>query len=198
MSEHDDLWMQRWLKLLRAGAGAGRVLELACANGRDTEWLAQQGLRVVGTDLSADALRQCARAVPSAWVLQHDLRHPLPFADGTFGAVVASLCLHYFPWDETAAAVAEIHRCMKPFGILLCRLNSTRDVLHGAQAGGREIERHFYEVDGTFSDRKRFFDREDIRRLFGERFKVLQCNERTIHRYEKPKVAWEIVARPLK
>lgn len=190
-----DLWMERWIKLLRAGAGSGSVLELGCENGRDTAWLVQQGLQVVGTDISIDALRVCKRAVPECLVVQHDIRQPLPFPDASFGAVVASLSLHYFAWKETQAAVAEIRRVLKPpFGILLCRLNSTRDVYHGARDGGREIERHFYEVNATYSDRKRFFDRSEVMDLFAG-WKVLSCVERTIDRYEKPKVVWEVVAR---
>ena len=195
MGSHDDFWIERWLKLLRAAGGSGRVLELGCANGRDTAWLAGQGFRVVGTDISLDALRQCAAAVPNVGVIRHDLRKPLPFADGTFGAVISSLSLHYFPWAETRGAMAEIRRVLKPpFGVMLCRLNSTRDVHYGSASGAREIERHFYEVPGPFGDRKRFFDRDDVHNLF-EGWKVLSCVERTIVRYEKPKVVWEVVAR---
>jgi SAM-dependent methyltransferase len=194
VSTRDD-WMERWLKLIRAAGGSGRVLEIGCSNGRDTAWLAQQGFRVVATDISLDALRVCASAVPGVGVLRHDVRKPLPFADGTFGAVIASLSLHYLPWAETQAAVAEIRRVLRPpWGVFLCRLNSTRDVHHGADSGGREIERHYYEVPGPYSERKRFFDRDDVLDLF-EGWKVLSCAERTIHRYEKPKVVWEVVAR---
>jgi SAM-dependent methyltransferase len=191
----DDRWMERWLRLLRAGSGNGRVLEIGCANGRDTAWLAQQGFGVIAIDVSAEALRVCTRAVPGSLVVRHDMRQPLPFADAAFGAVIASLSLHYFAWRDTRAAVAEIRRVLKPpFGILLARLNSTRDVYHGARDGGREIERHYYELDGTFSERKRFFDRDEVHALF-DGWKVLSCGERTIDRYEKPKVVWEIVAR---
>ncbi|MBC5765056.1 class I SAM-dependent methyltransferase [Ramlibacter sp. GTP1] len=190
-----DLWMDRWIKLLRAGAGNGFALELGCDNGRDTAWLVQQGLSVVATDISADALRVCKRAVPETLVVQHDITKPLPFADASFGAVIASLSLHYFPWKDTQAAVAEIRRVLKPpFGILLVRLNSTRDVYHGAGDGGREIERHYYEVEAKYADRKRFFDKGEVMDLF-KGWKVLSCNEQTIHRYEKPKVVWEVVAR---
>jgi hypothetical protein len=81
-----------------------------------------------------------------------------------------------------------------PFGILLMRVNSTRDVYHGARDGGREIERHFYESRAKYSDRKRFFDKGEVTDLL-KGWKVLSCVEKTIHRYEKPKVVWEVVAR---
>ena len=193
--ESSDLWMERWIKLLRAGAGSGSVLELGCDNGRDTAWLVQQGMQVVCTDISADALRVCKRAVLESLIVQHDIRKPMPFADATFGAVICSLSLHYFPWNETQSAVNEIRRVLKPpFGILLCRLNSTRDVYHGARDGGREIERHYYESKGVYAERKRFFDKGEVIDLF-KGWKVLSCVERTIDRYEKPKVVWEVVAR---
>ncbi|MGE4242278.1 class I SAM-dependent methyltransferase [Ramlibacter sp.] len=193
--DREDLWIDRWMKLLKAAGGNGRVLEIGCANGRDTAWLEAQGFRVVATDVSMDALRVCASAAPGVGLIRHDLRHPLPFADGTFGAVIASLSLHYFPWAETMAAMQEIRRVLRPpWGVMLCRLNSTRDVLHGADSGGRAIERHFYEVHDTYSSRKRFFDKDEVLEMF-EGWKVLSCVERTIFRYEKPKVVWEVVAR---
>jgi hypothetical protein len=82
----------------------------------------------------------------------------------------------------------------RPGGILLCRLNSTGDVHHGA-LGHREIEPHYYEVAGRYSSRKRFFDRAAIDALFGPQWERLSVEERTIHRYRAPKVAWEMVLR---
>ena len=124
-------------------------------------------------------------------MLQLDLRAPLPFADASFGAAIASLSLHYFDWATTERAVAEIRRCLLPGGLLLCRLNSTADVLHGAQ-GHEEIEPRFYRVRARYAETKRFFDRADLDRLFGN-WAVESVQETTVLRYEQPKVAWEIV-----
>jgi SAM-dependent methyltransferase len=194
MGPQDDRWMQRWLPLLREAAGARAVLELGCDTGGDTAWLLQQGLQVVAGDIALPALRQCALAAPRAQLLQLDLRQPLPFAGAAFGAVVASLCLHYFDWATTERAVAEIRRCLAPGGLLLCRLNSINDTLHGA-GQGEEIEPHFWRVHGTYSECKRFFDRADVDRLFAAGWRVLNLEELANRRYAQPKVAWELVLR---
>lgn len=170
------------------------MLELGCDTGGDTAWLRQQGLTVVAGDISLPALQACAHAAPGAQLLQLDLRRPLPFADASFGVIVASLCLHYFDWATTQRAVAEVRRVLAPGGLLLCRLNSLGDVLHGA-GQGEEIEPHYWRVHGTYSECKRFFDRADVDRLFAGPWHWLGVQEHTIERYDRPKVAWEIVLR---
>lgn len=138
-----DEWLELWLPELRAAAGSRGVLELGCDTGRDTLWLVRHGFGVVATDVSADGLHTYAALAPAAHRVRHDLARPMPFRDGAFGAVIASLCLHYFNWATTVAAVSEIRRCLAPSGLLLCRLNSVRDYLHGA-GEGEEIEPGFY------------------------------------------------------
>lgn len=192
MSAEHDRWMEPWLPAIRAGGAA--VLELGCDAGGDTAWLREQGLAVVACDISLPALQACAQAAPGAQLLQLDLRQPLPFADASFSVVVASLCLHYFDWATTLRAVAEVRRVLQPGGLLLCRLNSLRDVLHGA-GQGEEVEPHYWRVHGTYSECKRFFDRADIDRLFAGPWQWLGMQEHTIQRYDRPKVAWEVVLR---
>ena len=168
------------------------ILELGCSSGRDTSVLVRHGFRrITATDLSRDALAACARAVPEATLVCHDLREPLPFADACFDVVVASLCLHYFAWDKTQEIVHEIRRCLVPGGLLLCRLNSTKDVNYGA-AGHREIAHHYYDVDGR---PKRFFDVQEVEALFGENWERISVEEMTIDRYDMPKTVWEVIAR---
>lgn len=168
------------------------MLEIGCDTGRDTLWLGKHGFDVVATDLSESALTACAALTPGARLVLHDLREPIPFADGSFGAVVASLCLHYFDWKTTVAAVSEIRRCLAPSGLLLCRVNSVHDYLHGA-GKGEEIEPGYYRQHARYAMSKRFFTSADLDRLFShEEWRQLGRREVTIHRYEEPKVAWEL------
>jgi SAM-dependent methyltransferase len=194
MDEKDaDRWMDPWLPhLRRATSSNAPVLELGCDTGRDTAWLTQQGFDVVATDISTDALAQCAKAAPSARCVCHDLRNALPFGNDTFGAVVASLCLHYFDWATTVAAVSEISRCIRPGGLFLCRVNSVRDYLHGA-GEGEEIEPNFFRQAARYATSKRFFTSEDLDRLFeGGDWTELSRREVTVLRYSAPKIAWEV------
>jgi SAM-dependent methyltransferase len=78
-------------------------------------WVAEQGARVYGIDLSS-ATVQAARAAtlphPSGFV-QGDVR-AVPFADCSFDYVYSMGTVEHFP--ETEAAIGEIHRILRPGG----------------------------------------------------------------------------------
>lgn len=188
----DERWLDRWKTLMAERSPSPAILELGCGSGLDTRWLVREGLGdITALDMSSTALAECRRAVPSARLVCHDLREPLPFSDAQFDVVLASLCLHYFTWDKTQAIVSEIRRCLSMEGVMLCRLNSTRDVHHGA-VGYPEIAPHYFDVEGS---PKRFFDEADVVRLFDAGWERLSLREATIDRYEKPKTVWEVVLR---
>ena len=186
---NEDPWLDRWLPLLAERCAGRWLLELGCGSGRDTATLVAAGHRVIALELDPERAARARQACPSAEVHAGDLRDPLPLQGRIPGAVVASLSLHYFPWAETERIVERIHTCLPPGGLLLCRLNSTRDVHHGA-AGHAVLEENFYQV-GDLT--KRFFDEAAVRRLFRSGWTFLSLEEHTIGRYEHPKVAWEAV-----
>jgi SAM-dependent methyltransferase len=181
-----DPWLARWLPLVAERAMGLPVLELGCGGGRDSAVLAAAGHRVVGVDLSAEAVERARQRVPSAAFHCQDIRAPFPVERA--GVVVASLSLHYFPWPETAALVERIGRLLEPAGVLLCRLNSTNDHHFGA-SGHPRIEDDYYLVDG---EPKRFFGRAAVDRLFSSGWRMQSVEERTINRYDLPKAAWEV------
>ena len=182
-----DPWLARWLPLVAERAMGLPVLELGCGGGRDSAVLAAAGHRVVGVDLSAEAVERARQRVPSAEFHCQDIRAPFPVERA--GVVVASLSLHYFPWPETETLVERIGRLLDPAGVLLCRLNSTNDHHFGA-SGHPRIEDDYYLVDG---EPKRFFGRAAVDRLFSSGWRMLSAEERTIDRYDLPKAAWEVV-----
>ncbi len=175
------------MPLLAERAAGAPILELGCGSGQDTATLSAAGHRVVGIDLSPERIAKARQRVPSADFHCQDLRAPFPLAEA--GAVVASLSLHYFAWDETVALAARVREVLRPGGLLLCRLNSTNDIHYGA-TGHPEIAPHFYDVEG---ERKRFFDRADVERLFGAGWRFLALEETVVRRYEHPKSCWEAV-----
>jgi hypothetical protein len=84
---------------------------------------------------------------------------------------------------------SELKRCLKTDGLLLARFNSTNDVNYGA-GSGLEIEPNFYQVR---SSTKRFFDETAVR-IFLHGWGIQFLEENIIHRYEKPKSVWEVMA----
>jgi SAM-dependent methyltransferase len=188
LSLDSDQWLERWRSILDT-AREGNVLELGCGSGRDSRYLSGLGLSLIAGDYSKPALEVCRRHAPFADQRLIDIREPLPFEDNLFPVIVASLCLHFFPWTETIAIMNEIRRCLKAGGFLLARLNSTADMHHGA-VGHQEVEPGLYRVDGKL---KRFFDREAVERLAGKEWKIHCLEEATVCRYESPKTLWEVV-----
>ena len=187
-----DLWLQRWLPLLAQRAAGAPILELGCGGGQDSAMLAEAGHEVVGVDLSERAIAGAKARVPSARFHCQNILEPFPVAPRAAGAVVASLSLHYFSWPDTLTLASRIRDTLHPGGVLLCRLNSTNDHNYGA-SGHPEIETRYYRVDG---EPKRFFDRNDVERVFATGWRVIGLEEVVIHRYEHPKSAWEAVLEP--
>ncbi len=111
------------LEMLPAVAGLD-VLDAGCGPGWYTCWLAEQGARVVGIDLSgrmveiarrrlADELRPAARArARVARVSVSDLRGEL--ADAAFDLIVSSLVIHYV--EDLHAMFREWARVLRPGG----------------------------------------------------------------------------------
>ena len=189
---NDDLWLEPWMALLKQRGLSGRILELGCDTGRDTRILVDQDFQVTATEISETALAKAKVLVPEATFIHHDLKDIFPFKDGEFNAVIASLSLHYFEWQKTTEIVAEIRRCLADNGMLICRLNSVKDK-NPVATGFEEIQPNYYKANGRYSELKRFFDEQSIRELFKNEWEFYSCEEKTINRYERPKVVWEMI-----
>ena len=186
-----DPWLDRWLPLLKASAGQRPVLEIGCGQGADTAALVQAGLDVVAFDISAASVAATRLRVPQARVHCQDVRDPFPLAAGEAGAVVASLSLHYFAWDETVMLVQRVRQLLDQGGLFLCRLNSTEDKHFGA-SGHPEIAPNFYRVD---DQPKRFFDAQSVAALFASGWAVQSMEHQTTRKYLQAKALWEVIAR---
>jgi ubiquinone/menaquinone biosynthesis C-methylase UbiE len=106
-----------------AGNVAGRrILDAGCGSGPLSAALSAKGAIVTGVD-SSPAMLELARQRLGAAADLHvaDLNGPLPFADGSFDDVVASLVLHYL--EDWSAPLAELRRVLKPGGRLIVSVN---------------------------------------------------------------------------
>jgi hypothetical protein len=135
-------------------------------------------------------LVECAESPSHASLLQMDNGKPFPFVSAGVDVIIASLSLHYFPWAVTLQIASELKRCLKADGILLARFNSTNDVNYGASTTTLDIEPDFRLV-GTST--KRFFDETSVR-TFLQGWDIQFLEEDIIHRYERPKSVWEVMA----
>ncbi|MGN9847318.1 class I SAM-dependent methyltransferase [Nonomuraea sp. H19] len=102
-----------------AGDVAGRrILDAGCGSGPLSAELRDRGAVVTGIDSSAGMLALARRRLGDDAALHVvDVRDPLPFADGAFDDVVASLVLHYL--EDWGPTLAEMRRVLRPGGRLI-------------------------------------------------------------------------------
>ena len=153
--------------------GVEQVLDLGCGAGRHTVYLTQMGFTVFATDLSEIGLsvtrsRLCAEG-GSADLYLADMSSTA-LADSSIDAVICLYVIYHAKLERVRHAVAEIERVLRPGGIALVTLISTRGYRYGR---GREIEPDTFLPD-TGPDTSlphHFFDNEGSRDLL-RRFDV--------------------------
>ena len=120
-------WTDPFVPLLRV-SDARDVLELGCGTGNDAARLAREGLHVVATDLSAEAVAQARKKYGDIVDFQVvDLATGLPFPGGSFDAVMANVALHMFPDSVTREIFEDVRRVLRPGGLFLFHVNAHDD-----------------------------------------------------------------------
>lgn len=156
-----------WRRL--ALAAGGRALELGCGTGRVSKPLVQAGVDLVGIDRSEAMLKRAvarrrrpgakARPEPSRYV-RGDIRH-LPFANGSFGMVIAPYGIIQSLTRErdladTLAATARVLARGGTFGVdLVPDVPRWREYRDRVQFRGRAGSRHLTLVESVRQDRRR-------------------------------------------
>jgi SAM-dependent methyltransferase len=118
-----NAYYERPAMLALAGDVAGRrILDAGCGAGSLVSALRDRGAIVTGFDKSAGMLELARRRLgDDADLRVAELGSPLPFPDGTFDDVTASVVLHYL--EDWGPALAEIRRVLKPGGRLIVSVN---------------------------------------------------------------------------
>ena len=114
--------------LYEKGAVTGRILDLGCAAGRNTVWLAAQGVDVLALDSSDAMVEQCRQSVQQLWsederkrrVITGRMEDLSPFTDDEFSGIVAlGIYQQAESEDSWARCLAESARVLKPGGFCL-------------------------------------------------------------------------------
>ncbi|WP_327239058.1 class I SAM-dependent methyltransferase [Streptomyces sp. NBC_01318] len=118
-----NAYYERPAMLALAGDVAGRrILDAGCGSGPLSAALRDRGAIVTGIDASARMLALARRRLGDDVALHVvDLSDRLPFSDGEFDDVVASLVLHYL--EDWAPTLAELRRVLRPGGRLIASVD---------------------------------------------------------------------------
>ncbi|HEV7933055.1 MAG TPA: class I SAM-dependent methyltransferase [Actinomadura sp.] len=118
-----NAYYERPAMLALAGDVTGRrILDAGCGSGPLSAALRDRGAVVTGIDASAGMLALARRRLGDDVALHlADLRDRLPFDDGAFDDVVASLVLHYL--EDWGPTLAELRRVLRPGGRLIASVD---------------------------------------------------------------------------
>jgi SAM-dependent methyltransferase len=99
-----------------------RILDVGCGSGPLFAALRDRGATVTGIDSSTKMLELAGQRLGAGADLRlADVGRPLPFPDGAFDDVIASLVLHYL--EDWTAPLAELRRLLSPGGRLIMSVN---------------------------------------------------------------------------
>lgn len=121
------------------------VLDVGCGAGAEAVFLAGQGFRAIGVDISPEALsiareRAAEAGVDVDWRLGTAVS--LPVADGEVDLASDRGCFHHVGRDERQRFADEIYRVLRPGGSLLLR-GSRHDARNHTRVDAGEVDAYF-------------------------------------------------------
>ena len=182
-----DEWLEEFQTLIEKCTTP--ILDIGCGGGNDTLFFIQKGKKVISCDQSPNAIANIMNNFPEVQETRcFNFLDGFDFDDNSFEIICADLCLHYFRMDDTQNILRELKRILVPEGHIFVRVNSVRDVLHGA-GQGEEVEKHLNKTEEGMI--KRFFDKEDIESIFSA-FDIGFCEEQIMTRYSSEKIVYSV------
>jgi SAM-dependent methyltransferase len=132
--------------------GGGPVVDVGCGPGRITGHLATLGLDVSGVDLSPGMVAEARRRHPDIDFRTGSLAG-LGLAEGSVAGVVAWYSVIHTPPALLPEVFAELHRVIRPNGLLLLAFQAGGFSVRHEQAYGHEVtfEAHRHDADDVTS-----------------------------------------------
>lgn len=118
----------------------GQVWDVGCgAAGHVTRYLADQGLDMVGVDLSPASIEEARRRQPLLRFEVADMR-ALPAGDAELAGIVAFYSVIHLPRAEVPAVLAEFRRVLQPGGGLLLAMHGGTGEIGASNWFGRGVD----------------------------------------------------------
>lgn len=178
-----DGWLDKYMFELQ---NADTIIDLGSGNGVNTFFLHKNRIEPIACDFSEVALAQIRNKNAAIQTICFDMSMGLPFENESINIVIADLSLHYFEWYTTEKIIKELFRVLKKNGVLLCRVNSTKEYIENEN--DKLIEYRYY-FNG--SNCKRYFSENDIYKLFSN-YNLKHIQEGITEKYGYTKYLWEI------
>jgi SAM-dependent methyltransferase len=135
--------------------GAGLVCDMGCGPGHVARYLHEHGVQVCGIDLSPAMVERASLLTPAVEFRQSDMR-ALPVPDETWAGIAAFYSIIHIHRDEMVRVLGELHRVLRPGGVLLLAFHIGDDTLHLDDWWGQKVSVDFF-----------FFRSEEMARYLG-------------------------------
>ena len=137
---------QAFLDLLQREEKA-TLLEIGAGPGKDSKFFQDNGMQVIGTDLSAEMVKLCQDKGLEAYVM--DFMN-LDFPNENFDAIYALNCLLHVPKKDLQAILENLHKLLKPSGLFFMGVYGGMDS-EGVWEGDHHQPKRFFS---NYSDDK--------------------------------------------
>lgn len=136
--------VQELLNQFLAFVPSGKVLDIGCASGRESQYLSEHGLQVIGTDISDDFISIAKRHCPKGEFLQADMRElTTKFPPNTFDGIWANASFLHIPKSDALTTLQGFNNILKPNAVFfLSVMKGDFDALR-ANSDMNWPERHF-------------------------------------------------------
>jgi ubiquinone/menaquinone biosynthesis C-methylase UbiE len=165
-------YAMRFLKRLTCLVPGGKLLDIGCGEGRHAIAAGQMGFQVTAVDFEPRALQRARRFAGLQGMKGIKFRRAdvfrLPFRDAAFDVALDYGCLHHQRKSDWPAYRASVLRVLKPQGFYVL------SVFSPAFRFFRGSRQPWHIAHGAY---RRCFTSEDIARLFGSHFEVLEMAE---------------------
>ncbi len=165
-------------KLLPKG---GSILDVGCGGGRDAEFFAKRGLKVIGTDVSDVLINLAQKNVPQATFMCEDILKS-KFPKNSFEGIWAHAILLHLKRNDVPKALKKFHTILKSGGMLHVRVKKGK---------GEEFVK---EKLSAWNERfYTYFTKKEMEDMFKkEGFKVI-ASQITPDELHRPGVSWIMV-----
>lgn len=126
------------------------IADVGCGPGHVAAWVARQGAKAVGIDLSPKMIAVGRRIYPEVEFREGDFLS-LPAGDSEFAAVIALYSIIHMEPCELHRAFEEIRRVLRPSGLLLVSFHVGSEVRHLTEWWDHEVnlDFRFFEPEGV-------------------------------------------------
>lgn len=181
----EDNWVEEYLKYLPSN---GNLLDLGCGIGQYSNYFYSLGYKVSACDISYKAIDELKKNNSKIDTKIQDMNELLDYEDCMFDIVFANLSIHFLNDEKTKQLLSEIKRILKPNGIFIGSVNSTK-AYEFIKDHVIELESNYYDSNGR---NVRLFDKNSIDNYF-KNFENIMLVEKDTDRFGHKKNKWEFI-----